>query len=624
MPSYKYFVDSIERTPINAGEIVINETLFNENGGYFLRKNLSTSIKFNAADYKYFKSQTDICRYFSFRIFKTFKAPIGDVKIYEGRFTLLNCQFSDDKCEVTIDIETNDQYTCLLQNWDKQFNVAQVTDTTQIWQVDSGTLLQFGIGIGTSAAPPTFVYSNGGSSDPLQYGAVVEEFQTDWVQNVGLTPPLFVTVDFMIYCREVIYTACVAGVPQEPAGGGWTLESSSCSANGGFSTWWRRFDYTSSWSFDIGGLGPANPYPYAAAQPAGDPPIPNFGYIGLSITPPTDGFDVYFTPPILEEKSLELRSRYVKGGRDLIEVLDRMAQDVCGAGYTVQSDFLTEAINPVTGIDNIAANLQLWTKSDIANAQLTEADAQSNFQASDIKMTLREFLSDLNTHFNIEWWIDENAPSIIRLEHVNQSRPQIVDLDLTTLDGGKWLERQNEYRYTSENVPIEEQWRFITASLPDFVGLPINYNGCGNEVRTYNTNQIDTELAVLLGDENQRETDGFIMVQTEAITEDGSLAQNGIIWNFFSPNMPLSISSLHDKFWPYERKLPSGTINGVSRTFFTFESLSEQRTFGFRICNPNEFDRRKLVRSTYGDCDIFELSYNLVTEMMTITLRFNF
>ncbi len=627
MSKYSYKVDGIERTPLNSGEFSIDENLFTDGGAWFLRKELSSTIRFGGADYKYFKAQTELCRFFTFEIRKRFK--VTNEVIYIGRFSLLNCSFNDDLCQVTVKVETLDQYTCLLQNWDKELNVAQITDTSTIWEVENKKLIQFGIGYGTTASPPTTVFSIDGSNDPLDYGDVVEEFVTPY-QNVtpgGGNP----NIDMMVYCRELIYTACVDGVPQEPNGTGWVLDTACSISSGvyGYSLWWRRYDYTAFLTFDIFTSPPILYYSYGVTQDVPGTPIVDHGLIGIydgtltgpNLTPPNQ--EIWFDLAVLRDFKQTLRSKYVKGGRTLIDVTNRLLENACGGGYSVSSQFFTATLNPVTGTTNICKDLQLWTKSDVANAQLTESDAQNNLQASDKRLTVREEFEDLQIHFNTEWYIDPNNPKTVILEHVSDTRPQTVDLDLTVIDSGIQLKNKNSYNYTGESVPVQERWRFITASLPDFTGQPIDYNGCGNEIIDYNTSQIDTELDVLIGDSEQRALDGFILVQPDSIRSGDSLAQDGIFWAFFAPNMPLSISNLHALFWPYQRKLSRGKLNNVNQTFVSYQKLLQLNDIVFDLCNPNSFDRRKLVRTQYGDCEILKTSYNLARETMTLSLKFN-
>ncbi len=617
MAIYKYTVDSVERTPLNSGEFTIDESLTNEGGGYFLRKSLSSSIRFGGADYQYLKQQTDICRFFEFKIQKQFKVTLET--LYTGRFTLLNCEFNDDLCQVTVSVETLDQYTCLLQNWDKSFNVAQITDTSDVFRVERVLFVEIAIGFDDGVNPPAIVATNGSETDSSNYGDFIEQFTNAYLDPLGIPN----SIDLITYCRELVYTACVNGVPQEPQGTGWTLESGcSASSNGfGYSLWWRRLDYSTSFTLDLPlSINDPNILSVDVVDPIPDPN--EWGFMLFNNYMPGT-YGIYYNRLYLGDLSSELRSRYVKGGRDFLTVGKTLLDNACSGGYAISSSFFTDTLNPVTGTTNICKDLQLWTKSDAANAQLTEALAQDNIQAADKELSPREYLEDTQTHFNTEWYIDENNPKTVILEHISDTRPQVVDLDLTLPQYADTVKNKNAYRYSVESVPVQERWRFITASLPDFTGQPIDYNGCGNEIDEYSTSQIDTELDLLIGDEEQRSLDGFILVQPDSIKSSDSLAQVGIFWAFYAPNMPLSISNLHDKFWKYQRKLPSGKLNNISQTFISYQKLLEQNELVFTLCNPNSFDRRKLVRTQYGECEIVATSYNLTQETMAITLRFN-
>ena len=616
MSKYTYTVDEIQRSPLNSGEFRIGETPFTEGGGYFFRKELSSSVKFGGVDFKYLRSQTDLCREFVFKIRKQLK--IVNEVIYTGRFTLVDCAFNDDTGEVVIQMDALDQYTCLIQNWDKEFNLAQVADTAQIWEVETQREIEIGIGVGTVMTPPTILASNG-DTDPLNYGLLVEDFENAFLDPLGIPE----SADFATYCRELVYTACVDGVPQQPDGADWQLENPCSPTSGGYgySKWWRRLDYTTSFTLDLPLMtNDPNMLAVDIVDPIPDPNtwgFMSFESYGLGT------YGLYYNKVHLQALSDSLRNRYVKGGRTFIDAANATLANACGAGYSLSSEFFTNGTNPVTLTPNIASNLQIWTKSDVANAQTTEALAIASLQAADKKITARELLEDIQTHFNTEWYIDVNNPKTVIIEHISDTKPQTVDLDLTTTNGGIQLVRKSAYTSLSSEVPIQERWRFTTANLPDFIGLPIDYTGCGKDVKEYSTSQIDTELDILIGDADQRNLDGFILVQPDSIKSTDSLAQIGIIWAFFAPNMPLSISNLHAKFWPYQRKLPTGKINNVTQTFNSYQKLLQQNELVFTLCNPNSFDRRKLVLTQYGECEILSTSYNLNEETMTINLKFN-
>lgn len=629
MPRYKFYIDGIERTPTNVGAISINEELFTEAGAYFMRKKLSSSLQYTGKqDYQFFKSITDLCQRFTLEVKQVFASPRGEEMIYKGTFTVLNLSFNDTKCIAELEPETLDQHTCILKNWDKQFNVAQITDTSVITRVETGRSIQLAVGAGTVSSPPATVYSADPTAptDPTQYGDPIEslEPQRTLIYFGGFLGD--VDVNYVFYCREIQTTNCINGSPQSPAGAGWTQISANCTSSGGTSTWWRPFDYTSLFTFDIG--APTAVYPWSQAResppPYSVPVPPEFEFIGTQLnTPPTVDYDVFFEREKLEEVTILIQDLYIKGGRDFLTVAERMLQANCGSSIGVSSDFFTADINPVTGTDNICKNLQLWTKSDVANAQISEQNAQDNIQATYVTLTLRELFQDVYTHTQCEWYILDQNPNNLIWEHITDVRDNTVGFDLTTYDGGKWVENIGTYRYGIEDVPLQEVWRFVTAENTDFIGLPIDYNGCGNEITNYNTNQIDTDLTALIGEAEQRGIDGFVLVQTDSVLESGSLAQNGILTGSFAPNMPLSISNLQDKFWRDYRKLGSGTLNGNLVIFNSRERIIEQE-ITFYYCDYNALDRRKLVRSQYGDGRIIKTQYNLKDQLLTLTLRFNF
>lgn len=628
MATYKYYIDGIERSPVNTASLSIEEDLVTDAGSYFLRANLSGGLRFVGSDYKYFESISNLCKVFSLEIKKQFKQPRGFETIFKGRFTLLNMEFNSTECSVDVDVEPLDMYTCLMRALDKEFNFAEVTDSALVTEIETGRgEIQIAVGAGTIAAPPTTVYSADPTAPttPSGYGnEVIEELidQKTLIDYGGFIGD--VDVNYVFYCREIITTPCLNGTAQPPAGGGWTLLSANCTATGGTSKWWRPYDYTNLFKFNTGFPGAVYPWSVARESPPpyATPVPPEFEFIGTQVNPSSVDYDVFFEKEKLEEITELIKTLFVKGGRDFITATERMLQSFCGTNANIISPFFTATNNPVTGTPNICKGLQLWTKSDVANAQVKQADADNNIQVTSANITVRDFFSDLNTYFNVEWYKEPTNPNALRIAHVTESRPSVVGLDLTVLDGGKWLEYNDSYRYTIETVPLQEKWKLATASLMDFVGLPIDYNDCGENVKIYNSSLIDTELAVLLGKASQRDMDGFILVQPDSLKQDSALAGVGILSGSYYPNIPLSISNLQDKFWRDDRPLPTGTMNNTFTVFDSTQKILEQEVT-VPMCDPNSFDRRKLVRTQYGEAQINKLSYNLKDETLTLTLRFN-
>lgn len=185
----------------------------------FFRKELSAPLVFGGkgygTDYELFKSldvmtpgaTSPNLRYEKSTITFDVKLSDGEWHTYWiGEFSGNDCEFDEDNCVVEVRPRVKDEYTCLLDNKDKEINMIslapEVTTTA------------------TRFAPYEFLTVRPmGSPAPAGQGWGV--FFNNNVDD-----------DLTIYWREVRVIPCIGGVATPPSGVGWVLIQNNCSTLG--------------------------------------------------------------------------------------------------------------------------------------------------------------------------------------------------------------------------------------------------------------------------------------------------------------------------------------------------------------------------------------------------------
>ena len=118
-------------------------------------------------------------------------------------------------------------------------------------------------------------------------------------------------------------------------------------------------------------------------------------------------------------------------GRLLLDVVNRGLNEYCPQ-LDIQSQFLTNTINPVTGNNpSTTEGVQMHAISDIKDPAATEPATRE-------LITLQSILNDyISSKLNCFWRVDEGTKRLI-IEHYNDLNTQGVT-NLLQIDGGKWL-----------------------------------------------------------------------------------------------------------------------------------------------------------------------------------------
>jgi hypothetical protein len=244
-------------------------------------------------------------------------------------------------------------------------------------------------------------------------------------------------------------------------------------------------------------------------------------------------------------------------------VLEYLAQEIAGGGVTVESDFFTDATNPVTLDDNLLLHLTIAQKSDIIRNISTDP-------ATSALMSWNELMAILWGMFQVKWTYDL-VTNTIRVEHVSWFTSG-AGVDLRTQQS---CTATNKFTYLKEKMPKYEKYSFMEADGINFINNVIWYDSAAVN-QDPETNSVETYVNVTTDLE-------YIISNPEAISDEGFV----ILCNYLdgadyyvrvglSPyggpsklNIDMSWANLQNSYFRHERVLIEGYLLGYLATFWT-------------------------------------------------------
>ena len=581
MPKIKCYIDGLERTPINLGTISLTDERFTDAGAFAMRRNISDGLKFTKADYSYIKQQTDIdtCQTVTVRFDEV--CTTGTNTVYKGIFTRSNCEFLLDSCTVIVSPDINDEYYCLLKNWEDDINILR---NPNIFDLDYQPV--FGLEFSTENC----VFN------PLDWGGSV----------LYPTGP---------YARIVVVNFCVGGVPQEPplSNSLWFLLEDNC-ATDGTAKWGRKAifgtDVVGISAFTetecdiiIDGLNCVPSYPA----------IPGDWYLMCTYT--GSSFPIKNISEWIDFTS-NVPSVTIQNVRFLDNTIAFILNEY-GCGLTLRSDLLQAAINPVTGLDNPNQFAVLAQKSDVIKAGVSTEVASLG------SISLKNLMQDISVLFNAKWDIDSSTNEFV-FEHISDVVPSVLGLDLTLLNGGVYAKRKNTISFERAALPSEETFANATSNQnQDFIGVPIAYSAaCTNGQTVEQRCQfIDTELPRIFQND-EAALEGFVLICGTSINSTDTFAEAGALSGVFVPNAPFSFANLARDYYAWERVLFDGTVNGVATVFNSVVPTKKQVELVIKSCCLSDINTNELVKTELGEGRIEKLSYSIATKQAILKLNF--
>lgn len=293
-------------------------------------------------------------------------------------------------------------------------------------------------------------------------------------------------------------------------------------------------------------------------------------------------------------------------GRTFAAFLSRIISNM-DCDLVIKSDFF--GINPLgdapaneayTFASNYCQNITVHQKSDIKLPDVVNGSTSASWV-----LTPQDFFEDLKKIFNVDYVIEDG---VFILEH-NSFFTSSLGMDLQdekmpfTLEYGTAENVKQENFYWPENVSVA------------FRSKPITYD-CGENVKDQRCVLLHTDLSYIQNEGNAENVadEGFVLIS------------NGVVggeYFIIDGNSPFKWTRLQEKLHQHDRLYRSGSINGVSQTFLSWQPYITQEKFSvYRCCADNSFAPDDLVTTKLGVAAVEQANYNVYTDKLELELKY--
>lgn len=252
----------------------------------------------------------------------------------------------------------------------------------------------------------------------------------------------------------------------------------------------------------------------------------------------------------------------------LMDVIEYLAQQVFGAGVTVVSEFLSNAINPISQIGNRYNYLTISQKSDILYPTSSNPATKGLMSFNG----LMEILKAMNLRWEYNDGID-----ILTIEHIS-AWDTVSAIDIRSQD---LTQSTNKFRYVKEELPKYEYFKWMESYYDDFIGEPIWYDSpCVSNESTDFALNVTTDIqfirdCVSAGEEAKISKDGWVLFSTYLSGTDYYININSGTGDPMF-NADLSWYRLHRIFFKHDRQLGTGYLNDTLTTFYSAKKIKQQ------------------------------------------------
>jgi hypothetical protein len=227
--------------------------------------------------------------------------------------------------------------------------------------------------------------------------------------------------------------------------------------------------------------------------------------------------------------------------------------------------YLGETINYVTTLESFVNNIMLCPIENVdVHASTTVSDS------FEMIMSITDILSNLNSMFNVFWFID--AQHRLRIEHESY----FTNIPIADVSSHKYNKKLKSYTYLRESLPNRETFKFVNSLNTDNVGADIVYNGSctAKSVVKKRDAFMTTDIHYLRNNSEAIQRSGFVMIAANLF--DQFVYEPGVITGISMQNNHLSWANLHDNFHRHGRVLPSGLMNYQDTNFETWKKRKKQ------------------------------------------------
>ncbi len=250
-------------------------------------------------------------------------------------------------------------------------------------------------------------------------------------------------------------------------------------------------------------------------------------------------------------------------------------------------------------------DLVIFQKSDLLPGQINQ---NATAVATKAIVKLKELLSDLSSLFNVFWVIEGNTFRVEHYTYFRQNQNMIdltsnnrikglnkykyVSEDLPKFEIWTMMDKTNK----NKNLVIIEDFDAGTIEYND----NCSYEGENVNESNYPASKITNNIEVITQDnEGNISKDGFTLVSTKG----GSIVSSiGVVSGKQALNMPLSLGNLIYYLHRHGRPQSSGNVNGTDEAFFLSLPSREQVPISVPICceDVNQFDPLHKIKTQLG------------------------
>lgn len=541
------------------------------------RIKLGTKLKFRKADYTYFRAIYDAGECDEVTLLIENYCGGDWVTWHEGVVPIYNGDYKADRCEVTFEIKPADVYECANKAFDVRENWLELVPSSSYIpvKISQGTLETISCtdsaGTSTAISPeiPQFYkgcwgtgYTTDPNPDPLLAWKPIAHHQEQFYVGTPLDPDIIQATT--TWARETIDSA------SPPVGVGWINLSGT--------TWVR----------------PVNTM--AVVQ----------NYTQIRDTVAIDTIDW---------ESMAINSAPISNGRRLSDVLiaatDALNCDIdefVSNFFDINADGTAPTNDAYTYATDNLSKVFFYQKSDIVRASASNDATRFTF-------SMKEFLEEMKL-FNLSHAITNTAGvKKLRLEHYTYFNGA-NGIDLTTLDGGKYIVGKDDFK-TDAEVPNFESFSYQESFRPKFLTKRITYPpACATTQGDERTaRQLCTDFGGLVENPDAGLEGFFLLATVDAgggeylMNALGGEANGAFAWENILPAL-----------WADGRFHAGATANVPGYTVNSVRKAREQAQITIQFCCDDTFEPSELVQTQLGWGEVKSAEEDTETATLKLSL----
>ena len=512
------------------------------------RVKLATKLKFRKADYTYFRDIYDAgeCNEVTLLI-ENFCG--GEwVTWHEGIIPIYNGDYNASRCEVTFEVKPNDVYECakksfgLRENW-MNYDVS-ISIKTLLGEIETITC-QYNQSTPFFHTTPQFAKSCWGTpnvtDDPDPDPALA------WRPITG--SHVYIGVGGVQYRIQTTWARETIDSASPPDGDGWINVSG---------TTWVRPVNTSAIKSTVSALNTVSEY------------------------------DVVFDSQIINPSPISNAKSLAAILEAAVAAIDCDIDEVVSNFFNINPDATNPSNTPYTYAAANFANVFFFQKSDIVRASASNDATRFTF-------SYEEFLEEMKILNVFHSITNAGGVKTLRIEHYTYW-DGANGMDLTTLDGGKYIVGKDDFK-TDAEVPNFESFAYQESYRPKFLTKRITYPpACATvEGDERTANMMCTDFSGLLENPDAG-LEGFFLLATHDLGGGeylmntlGGEANGAFAWENILPAL-----------WADGRFHPDATANVPGYVVNSVRKIREQVQITIQFCCEDTFEPSELVNTQLG------------------------